>query len=550
VTALVAAARAAKMNAVMVEVRKRGDAYFRGGLEPLASDVTGSTFDPLEDLVTKAHDTTGGKARIDVHAWCVTYNIWNNETTLPPQATHPYRLHPEWATQKWQADPLAPPITWTGAPGGSGNYMFDPGLPAVQQHTYDVLMDILTRYDIDGLHFDYIRYPDWSAEPGITAQPYGYHPQAVARFNTQKGRTGIPLPEDDSWEQWRRDQVSGLVRKVYLQALARKPQVRVSAASIVYGVNPPSATTAAAWRTSSAFSSVLQDWRSWLEEGIIDLACPMLYRSQVTYPTSVAAWVAYAREQQFNRATAIGLGWYLNAAADTPGQIALTRAVGASGKKSAGVLGYSYYAFDSASYATEAARNTARTAFWTSLTTGASAPFPTTDTVPAMPWKTAPTSAHLMGFATDATTGLPLDAATLTLTGPTTRTLTTDGTGFYGAVDLPPGTYTVEATLLGYQPRRTTLTVAGGVVTSLPTALGPPVLAVTTHSWVPATRLLSVQWSSQPGKRYQLEESPSLASNSWTSVGTALTATTYNSSTTATTAQGATRRFFRVKQLP
>src|SRR4030095_14840122 len=91
-TALIAAARTANCNAVVVEVRKRGDAYYRNGLEPVATDgVTG--FAPLADLIQKGH---GGTPRIEVHAWLVTYNIWNVQNTPPPQATHPYNLHPDW----------------------------------------------------------------------------------------------------------------------------------------------------------------------------------------------------------------------------------------------------------------------------------------------------------------------------------------------------------------------------------------------------------------------------------------------------------------------
>src|SRR4051812_43049038 len=85
-SALINAARAANCNAVVVEVRKRGDAYYLNGLEPVATDVV-ANFDPLADLIQKGH---GGTPRIEVHAWLVTYNIWNNQNTPPAQVTHPY----------------------------------------------------------------------------------------------------------------------------------------------------------------------------------------------------------------------------------------------------------------------------------------------------------------------------------------------------------------------------------------------------------------------------------------------------------------------------
>ena len=93
-TALIAAARAANCNAVFVEVRKRGDAYYRNGFEPVATDVVAG-FDPLADLIARGHT---GTPRVEVHAWLVVYNIWNNQTTPPTQPTHPYNLHPDWPT--------------------------------------------------------------------------------------------------------------------------------------------------------------------------------------------------------------------------------------------------------------------------------------------------------------------------------------------------------------------------------------------------------------------------------------------------------------------
>jgi uncharacterized lipoprotein YddW (UPF0748 family) len=132
-SALIAAARSANCNAIVVEIRKRGDAYYRDGLEPVATDVA-ADFDPLEDLITKGHDTSGGQPKIEIHAWFVAYNIWNNQTTPPSQPTHPYNLHPDWLSQNNLGE------KWDG-----NNYQFDQGHPSVQQHTYDVIMDVLTR---------------------------------------------------------------------------------------------------------------------------------------------------------------------------------------------------------------------------------------------------------------------------------------------------------------------------------------------------------------------------------------------------------------------
>jgi uncharacterized lipoprotein YddW (UPF0748 family) len=284
-SAVIAAARTANCNAVVVEVRKRGDAYYRNGLEPVASDVEVG-FDPLADLVQKGHS---GTPRIEVHAWLVTYNIWNVQNTPPPQATHPYNLHPDWLS-----------MNNAGATWANGNYQLDQGHPAVQQHTFDVVMDIINRYDVDGIHFDYIRYSDDGSS--LNRQPWGYNPVAVARYKKLKNVTATPAPTDATWLQWRRDQVTALLRKVYLKAWARKPNVRISAALIAYS-NPPANLSLASWQATEPYGRVLQDWRAWMEEGILDLACPMIYRNEATTP-GFAGWANFAKDRQYNRAAA------------------------------------------------------------------------------------------------------------------------------------------------------------------------------------------------------------------------------------------------------
>ena len=74
--------RAGIFNAVIPEIRKRGDAYYLSNFEPEATDMVG---DSLAELITRAHSTNGGQQRIEVHAWIVTYNIWNNPTNRPPR---------------------------------------------------------------------------------------------------------------------------------------------------------------------------------------------------------------------------------------------------------------------------------------------------------------------------------------------------------------------------------------------------------------------------------------------------------------------------------
>mgnify|MGYP005836594819 CR=1 FL=1 len=438
VTQLIADARAGNFNAVIVEVRKRGDAYFNGSpYEPKATDISPASFDPLQDLITKGHDTSGGKARIEIHAWIVTYPV--SQTASPPP-NHPLSLHPDWLTQNNAGE------TYDGA-----NYVFDPGHPGVQAHTFNVAMDIISRYDVDGFNLDYIRY---------SGKAWGYNPVAVQRFNTLNNRTGVPATTDSLWLQFRRDQVTALVRKIYLSAYAIKPQVRISADTICFA---PGVTTDSGWYSSAAaYTDKLQDWRAWMEEGILDLNIPMMYFDQDSWASAWNNWSVFAKNHRYNRHVALGPALYLNSIDDSILQIRSSREATVAGYRADGVSGYAYKLTND--------EGVPRATFLAALTQP-SAYDPITPPVfssaaspPVMTWKTAPTRGHLKGYLRDAASLAGLDYATVILSGPVNRTLRTDATGFFGAADLLPGNYTLTAGLAGYLSRSSNVTVTVGAV--------------------------------------------------------------------------------------
>lgn len=477
VTTLVNEARAANFNAIIVEVRKRGDAYYNSLFEPKATDVSPQSFDPLADLIAKAHNTNNG-ARIEVHAWIVSFNIWNNQTTLPSQLNHPFRLHPEWLTQNEAG------VQW-----GDGNYAFDPGHPGAQEHTYNVAMDIVSRYDVDGLNFDYIRY---------AGKEWGYNPVSVARFNERFGRTGQPGQDDPDWKQFRRDQVSAVVRKVYLNTIAIKPHVKISADTICFAPGP---TSPSGWFSSAAWTDVLQDWRGWMEEGILDISIPMAYFDQRRWATAWTNWSNFAKDHQYNRHTAIGPGVYLNTMSNVLFQMRHTRLPSATGRFGTGVAAYSYNR--------PVTNDTPRSTFFAAMTqtntsrlyeTNATAIFATPATPPVMPWKTAPTRGHLKGFVTTLISNLPLDGATVTLTGPTNRTLRTDPSGFFGAVDLPLGSYTLTASFPDLSTRATGFVAVAGSVVTRNIALPSTAASLFNVAVVTGGRSAIITWNStEPG---------------------------------------------------
>ena len=455
VTTLVNNMRAAHANTIIPEVRKRGDAYYNSLYEPKATDIS-SSFDPLADMIAKAHDTSGGKQRVEVHPWIVSFKVWGDIDTPPSEPNHPYNLHPDWLTEDDTG------ATWDGT-----SYSFDPSHPEVQKHTFNVCMDIISRYDVDGLNFDYIRY---------TGNNWGYHPIAVSRFNARYGRTGTPSPTDAAWMQFRREQVTAIVRKVYLHAIALKPHVKISADTITWG-NSGVANDAQWFSSSAAYTDVLQDWRGWMEEGILDLNIPMNYyrHHNNTSPNHALAytnWMNFAKDHKFNRHVVIGPGIYLNYTSNAIIQMRATRAGSPAGNYAEGVCGYVYKQPDLAF--------TPFATFRGFLTNSPNAHDPASPaifqervSVPAMPWKTAPTKGHLKGFVFSGSATNPLDGARVTLTGPANRSQTNDATGFYGFVDLPPGTYTVTASYSNLASQSLSALINTGAVTTLDFTLSP-----------------------------------------------------------------------------
>jgi uncharacterized lipoprotein YddW (UPF0748 family) len=463
VDALTNDVRTGHFNAVVVEVRKRGDAYYTPDTtypdyEPFATGITPPDFDALEDLIQKCHDTNYGP-RIEVHAWIVTYPIWNNQNTAPASPQHPYNRHQEWLMRSNTG------ATW------DGNYMFDPGHPGVQNHTFTIAMHLVNRYDIDGLNFDYVRYP---------GNTWGYNPTSVSRFRARYSGTGNPSPSDPKWLQFRRDQITGLVRKIYLSTMAVKPHVKISADTICWA---PGITTDAQWTSTSAYSSVLQDWRAWMQEGILDLNMPMMYFDHAVRAADWNNWSLFVKDHRYNRHAVIGLGAYLNSTSNAIVQMRSTRESTAKGNRADGLNVYSYAVPNKGGVSRadfQEALTTSGTSLYDSRSPGM---FREPAPVPPMPWKTTPANGHLKGFVLALGTGEALDGATVSLSGGLSRAQTNDATGFYGFVDLPPGTYTVVARMAGRVSATNLVSIQAGVVTTADFLLGvevPRILSVST----------------------------------------------------------------------
>ncbi|HEX8292265.1 MAG TPA: family 10 glycosylhydrolase [Pyrinomonadaceae bacterium] len=477
VLAVVNNAKAAKANALFVQVRRRGDSWYLNSLEPRGDRTPiAAGFDPLQDVIDTAH-----AEGLEVHAFVIMAAVWGRAPNLfPPESPgHVFNRHggynpatntitpgpDNWLTRTLIPDGTAS-ITYQGHRFGS-DFWVDFGHPDAAAYTAEVVKHLVTSYDIDGLHLDRIRYPEIgiSGQTPSTGTNVGYNQTSVERFQRANGvPAGSPPPatNDPLWNQWRRDQVTNVVRRVYLEALAAKPRLKVSAALIAFG--GISNTNDSTWNSAEAFWRVYQDWRAWTQEGIIDIAIPMVYKAEhaAAQVTQYNQWDAWLRTHLYDRAGMMGQGAANNAVEGTLRQTRRTLTP-AGGTPLSGIIFFSMATSNIAvannpfalpSPTPTAARPFAE--FASGLTTGKSVSgatlyepsgqtpiFADPANVPTFSWKLAPASGHVKGVAVDSD-DRPLDTAGVqieNLDTHATRSTKTDGNGFFGAVDLQPGPY-------------------------------------------------------------------------------------------------------------
>ena len=507
IVAVVNNTKAANCNAIFAQVRQRGDSWYLNSLEPPADrQPLAEGFDPLQDLINEAH-----ASGIEVHAFVVVTAIWNSDPRVRPPvaANHVFNLHgldpatgniregrDNWLTRTLLPDQTASDgsqlISYGGYRIGS-LFSVDLGHPDAASYTVDVLMHLVRNYDIDGLHLDRIRYPELSigGQTPQTGANIGYNETNVQRFQRRYGldANSVPAANDTRWSQWRRDQVTNIVRRIYLNAIAIKPRLIVSAALIAFGGGP---TTEDSWRSAEAYWRVYQDWRAWTEEGILDIVIPMNYKTEhtTTGRSTYDQWNEWTKNHAYNRATMIGQGAFLNSIEGTLRQTRRALAPSSSGNTTSGVIFFSMatsnVAVTANPFSIPPGQNTPRRSFAefaSGLTTGKSVDraityedaatnptpvFSAPAAIPKFSWKTNPQVGHVMGVirnerdeVVDAgdvvisrvEDGIPVNA------GRTSVSTATDGNGFYGGVDLAPGTYRVTVTPTGQASYTTTASV-------------------------------------------------------------------------------------------
>jgi uncharacterized lipoprotein YddW (UPF0748 family) len=304
----------AGFNALFVQVRGRGDAFYRSALasRSVLLERQPRDFDPLARLLARA------RARgIQVHGWVNVLLAAHFGQPLP--RGHVLEKHPDWAMVPKSAATAALVasdsrrlrlILEAGrAEGDVEGYYLSPAIPRVGDHLEGVVRELVRAYPVDGLHLDFVRYP------GPT---YDYSRAALEGFRRATGGTdllGGPALNPAAWDDYRRQVLTALVTRLADAARAERPGLAISAA-----VAPDEA---------QAVHHKFQDWPRWLSAGVLTALCPMTY----TEDNEIFRQQLETARERANGAQAVwaGIGAYRLDVAGIVEKVVLARQSGARG---------------------------------------------------------------------------------------------------------------------------------------------------------------------------------------------------------------------------
>ena len=255
------------INHLFVQVRGRGDSFYESQFTSRSQILSEGEFDPLAYLL----DTANGKG-INIHAWVNVYILWSSKS-LPNDERHILHMQQQWldTTEEWPVD-VGKKLDMVAVNNNNEGLFLSPNHPDVNGYLIKVFRELITNYDIDGLHLDYIRYQE--AE-------YGRNPYAIARFKSESGndpgpwflemeRSTIASPRlianMKRWNNFKRKAVTSLVKDTRALVNEVRPDCIISAA-----VKP---------NLYIARERYFQEWNVWLAAGYLDWVVPMNYSSK------------------------------------------------------------------------------------------------------------------------------------------------------------------------------------------------------------------------------------------------------------------------------
>ncbi len=267
IDSLISLARKCGITDLFIQVRGRGDAYYTSQHESLAEEIKWRDFDPLAYLLEKTRTE-----RFRIHAWLNVFYIWSKDT-LPRDQNHIVNRQSQWLARSVRYSELILNYPSFVKQGQVEGLFVSPLQPQAQQHFLNILGDLLSRYALDGIHLDYIRYPD---------QSFDIHPDVVKGFRNryiinpeqfltqpEKFAEQFSIPGYEVfYHHWRRylmDGLSNFVKRISDIVRTHSGEIILSAA-----VKPD---------IIQAHWNFYQDWDRWVKKGWLDWAIPMNYAS-------------------------------------------------------------------------------------------------------------------------------------------------------------------------------------------------------------------------------------------------------------------------------
>lgn len=258
------------LNTVFVQARMRSTVAYPSAYEPWDEAFTGTpgvapSYDPLALVVDECH-----KRGLECHAWVVTFPVCKVPTAKKLGKKALPRMHPELCQRCGDL------------------WMMDPGVPETADYLAKLCKEIVEKYDVDGIHLDYIRYPEREIRfnDNQTYRKYGRGSKSKA--------------------EWRRNNVTRCVQTIHDAIKSVRPWVRLTCAPIGKHDDLPRHSSYG-WNARTAVS---QDAQRWLDMGWMDALFPMMYFDGKHYYPFAADW----QENSYGRPVVPGLGiYFLNA---------------------------------------------------------------------------------------------------------------------------------------------------------------------------------------------------------------------------------------------
>lgn len=306
---------------IILQVRHYGDAHYNSRIAPKALGIS-ETFDPLAAVLAglRSPDRGGMPAALGgrpgprrVLAWIDPFTVANVNRAVPAPDEHVTIAHPDWLSLTSDFENQGP----------GGQQYLEPGLEAVREHLARIVVELVTRYPIDGIVIGPLRYP------GLEGN-WGYHPTLLRAWRESTGERDQPAPDDPRWRAIRRDYVTRSLISMAGAARRARPGVLVGAFVLAEGPAPASLEEFAA--TPVALGA-LADWPLWMREGAVDFLILENFRSEGLGAADFDGWNAFAADQV--QATGVevfvGIAGFRNISLDVLGQIRRVHRAGLAG---------------------------------------------------------------------------------------------------------------------------------------------------------------------------------------------------------------------------